>query len=286
MIDMWPSFRLALSIALIAVALIAITLFLDVRITESNASKYAAIGTILAAIMAVLALFVVAYQTMQLRTSVNLQGDQIRLQAATFELEHRPYLYLYLPSDQLKVWLNQAEGGWFGGGDLRFRNVGKDPASITQADYMVASDVRGEIPLRKWFEEEFGGFPDISSVFPGQEDARVPCHPNISPVERKPQFLYIGAVVSYVGPKKDRRYWYKFSQTYVLEFLKEVDKQPSLVQGPLYKVVVHPLKPDHEWDKNPESEPPKLMLPNWADYLSQSYIKKLTQEKGTLTIRK
>lgn len=154
---------------------------------------------------------------MQLKESVDLQGRQIQLQADGFQLEHRPYLYLHLPLDQIRVWQNETEGGWFGGGDLRFRNVGKDPASITKAQYMVASDARGVIDFVGWFETEFGGFPDIEVVFPGQDDARVP---------------------------------------------------------------THPLKPDHDWDRNTKSEAPELKEPKWKEYPSKGYIKRLTQGIG------
>ncbi len=264
MIEIGPTVKFAISIVFLILGVAGLALLLDVVITAINAEKYSAIGTILAAIVAIPALFFVGFQAMQLRKSVDLQVD-------AFQLEHRPYLFLQLP--QVSVWRNDPEGGWFGGGDLRFKNVGKDPATITTTRYMVASDTRGEIDFVGWFEKEFGGFPDIKMVFPGQEDARVPCHPNISPGDKKPRLLFVGAVISYVGPNADRRYWYKFSQVYVLRFVRGKDKQERILET----VEIHPLKPDHDWDRNMTSAPPDLEQPKWTDYLSQSYIKTLTQ---------
>ena len=234
-------------------------------INESNANKYGTIGTILAALVGMFALFFIGYQSEQLRNQIKLQTDE-------FHLEHRPYLYIHLPPDQLKVWYDEGERAWFGGGNLRFRNVGKDPASIIKTKYMIASDTAGEVDFVAWFERDAGGFPDIKNVFPGQEDAQVPCHPEISTGGKRPKLLYIGAVISYVGPSSKRAYWYKFSQLYVIRFIKRKNEQGRETEW----VSVVPLKPEHDWDKNTDSEAPTLKEPEWKDYLSKTQIKALT----------
>jgi len=273
MIEIWSSHKLPISIFLILLGIVGLALLLNVVITASNANKYNAIGTILAALVGITALLFIGYQASQLKTSVDLQRKQIQAQAEEFKLERRPFLYLHLPLDKVGVWRNVAERAWFGGGNLRFRNVGKDPATIIKTRYMVASDVAGSVDFVGWFEKAFGGFPDIKTVFPVQEDAQVPCHPIISPGNKKPKLFYIGAVVSYVGPTSDRIYWYKFSQLFVIKIEKLKDEHGKEFE----RISIHPHRPDHDWDRNTGSEPPDLKEPDWKDLLSKSYIKTLTE---------
>jgi hypothetical protein len=183
------------------------------------------------------------------------------MQLNAFRVEHRPYLFI--EDDKHYLGKNDPEGGWFGGVDLRFRNVGKDPATITDAKYMVASDVSGEIGVVKWFNEESGGFPDIKVLFPQQEDFRVPMHPNIAPSNKAPRLVYVGAVISYTGPHHDMKYWYKFSRVYAIQHKPELGWQPQ--------------KPDHDWDNNNNADAPELKVPDWQKYLSQKYISRITQ---------
>ena len=203
--------------------------------------------------------------------SIEAQRDAINLQTEISHLEHRPYLYLYM--NTLGVGQKKPGEAWFGGGSMRFRNVGRDPASNIKTQHMVASDTLNEIDFVGWFEKAFGGFPHINSVFPGQEDAEVPCHPMISTGDKKPKLMYIGAVVTYEGPKSGMIYWYKFSRVYAIKFSKEKDKEG------LVKVSIYPLKADHDWDKNLNGQPPKLELPNWKNLLSKSYINQITSEE-------
>jgi hypothetical protein len=249
----------------------AVAMLLEHVITSSNANKYSAIGTLFAAFVGLAALLFVGIQAIQLKTSVDIQAQQSQMQLAAFRVERRPYLFLEDVDPILSR--NDPEGGWFGGVELRFRNVGRDPATITGTEYLVASDVNGVINLVKWFDEESGGFPDIKVLFPEQTDFRVPMHPNIAPPDKKPRLIYIGAVISYSGPHQGMRYWYKFSRMYALE-LKRVrhDKGEDFeFHG------IHPLKPDHDWDRNDNPVAPKLSEPDWQKYLSQAYINRITQ---------
>ena len=247
-----------LVIMAILLLMAALAVFLWLAVKRQNADRYSAIGTCLAAAATISAFFFLGYQ--------------IKLQTDAFQLEHRPYLYLSFDP----VGMGQDEPKrefWFGGGNLRFRNVGKDPASIIKTEYMVASDAIGVVPFREWFEKEFGGFPDITNVFPGQEDAAVPCHPIIGSSKRKPKLLYIGAVVSYTGSSSNIVHWYKFSQVFVVSFPKE-----GRDKGSAERPITIALKPDHEWDRNREDPAPKLKEPDWQAYLSRGYIKTLTSE--------
>ncbi len=248
----------------LAGAFIALIVLAVVFINCENGAKYSAIGAILAALGAIIAAFGTVGALLFL-------ANQVRLQREAFRLEHRPYLYLHM--DDPGVWFNDEVKGWFGGGPLRFRNVGKDPATITKTDYMVASDAQGVIDFKGWFEKDFGGFPDVTSVFPGQENAQVPCHPGIASGDKKPKLLYIGAVVAYVGPESAPVYWYKFSQLYAIG-ISEIRNEQGIEIG--FKITLHPQKPDHDWDRNTDLEVPKLVEPDWQFYLLKPYIKQVT----------
>jgi hypothetical protein len=296
MLEMWSAHKMGIVIALVVIGLlcifVALAFMLETLIRTENANKYsalgamlAAFGTIIAALGGIGAFFFVGYQAAQLAESVNLQGEE-------FALEHRPYLYLdleltkqpflyYQTKEGIQnlnlfgIWPNKNENAYFGGGDLYFRNAGKDPATITRTEYRVRSDQRRDLDFVKWFQDAAGGFPDIKTVMPNQQGLRVPCHPIVSEGAKVPKLLFVGAVISYVGPQKGteerRRYWYKFRQTFVVELrTAEVDGQP--VEFP----VLHPHVVDTDWDRNEGKDPPPLEDPNWDDLLSKSYVKTLT----------
>lgn len=272
----WSNYKLLISISGLIICFVVLPLiFLYTRITKQNAEKYSAIGSILLAIVGIPTLFFLGYQTMQLKRSVDIQSTQNTIESTKFDLEQRPYVYLKL--NKLSVTPNQSEGGWFGGGDLQFINVGKEPATILQTDYMVASDIRGKIDFVKWFKEAYGDFPDIKTVFPGQEDASVPCHPLISSLNPRPKMLYVAAVISYTGSRTKKVYWYKFSQLYIIA-IKET-KASDGAQS--YNISLYPYSPDHEWDRNAEQKAPVLAVPNWQKYLSKDYVRHVTKENNS-----
>jgi hypothetical protein len=292
---LWSAQKLGIIIGVILICIIGLfvgaTLLLDILIKTSNANRYSAIGTFLAAIGTILAalggigaFFFVGYQALQLGESVNLQRDE-------FALEHRPYLYLELElTNQLLVfklndqsiqvnlkgiWPNINKTAYFGGGDLFFKNVGKDPANIIKTEYRVRSDLLRDLDFIQWFKDAYGGFPDITSVMPNQQNLRVPCHPSVSTGPTAPKLVFIGAVISYVGPQKgtekEKKYWYKFSQVFVVVF-EEIE-----IAG--QKKVIPTLQPhimETDWDRNEGGEPPPLEDPDWDELLKKSYIKTLT----------
>jgi hypothetical protein len=270
--QMFTNIKLTICMLLLLAGFAGIALLLEIVITSSNAQRYSAIGAIFAAAGALFALLVFGYQSWQMKQTVAIQAEQSKMQLEAFRVEHRPYLFV---EDDRKFYLNRndAEGGWFGGVDLRFRNVGKDPATITEAKYMVASDVRGIINVVKWFDEESGGFPDIKVLFPQQEDFRVPMHPNIAPADKRPRLIYVGAVISYTGPHHDMKYWYKFSRLYVIHITSLRNESGHVTEVG----EIQALKPDHDWDNNSNSQAPALAEPKWQDYLSQKYIGRITQ---------
>ncbi|MCK4391162.1 MAG: hypothetical protein KAV83_13100 [Desulfobacterales bacterium] len=240
--------------------------------TEPVARKFVVLGTVFGALGTVGAFFFVGYQAIQLEKSVKLQTDQIELQAEEYHLEKRPYLYVHLKN--VAVWKRKSDGPWFGGGRLYFKNQGRVPARVIKTQYMVASDQRGNTDFVNWFEEAYGGFPDVKTVFPDQQDAFVPCHPIIGETGITPKLFYVGAVIMYSGIKPNEAYWYKFSRLYVVEF--DIEKDDKGKERNVIKV--HPHKPDHDWDKNTGSVPPILKEPNWKKYLSKTYITTLTQK--------
>jgi hypothetical protein len=295
MLELWPGHKMGIIIGLAVIGLLCLFLAaafaLEVLIKTSNADKYTALGTILAAIATIIAaiggiaaFFFVGYQAVKLGESVNLQREE-------FSLEHRPYLYteLKLTNQPLSlkingkfaqvnlegIWRNEKENAYFGGGDLYFRNVGKDPATITKTEYRVRSDARRDLDFVQWFKEAYGGFPDITSVMPNQQNLRVPCHPIVSLTAEAPKLLFVGAVISYVGPQKEtekqRKYWYKFSQLFVVELTAhQINGQKIIIP------VLHPHVMYTDWDRNEGKDPPPLEDPNWDDLLKKSYVKTLT----------
>lgn len=198
-------------------------------------------------------LIFIGIQSFSIKTQTKILKD-------SHEAEHRPYLYLHLVDT--KIWHNKVRKAWFGGGYLRFINIGKVPANIINTEYMVASNISGVIKNREWFEKDSGGYPDINVVMPNQEDVQVPCGPMISGSDVKPKLLYIGATITYRGYDPDKIYWFKYSQLFVIPFTK---------------LLLKPLKHDHEWDQNENINPPILKEPDWEEYLSRNYIKTLTK---------
>lgn len=232
-----------------------------------NYQRVSAIGTLLGALGAVIGLFFIGYQALQVKASLNLQRR-------AHKLETRPYVYARLEGFALTEGKKGAHH-WFGGGNLYLRNESKIPASIipNESQFMVASDESGVIEIVEWFEKAVGGFPYVTTVFPNQNDAFVPLHPIIG---KKPTLLYIGALIAYTGAEPQDRYWYKFSQRYAIKWIKKANAKRK---EEVVLADVMPLPPDHGWDRNVErGRPPKLQEPNWGYYLSQSYIKSFTDQ--------
>ncbi|MCK4818418.1 hypothetical protein KA005_21790 [bacterium] len=253
---MFSHHKLTIAIGLILLSVI-VGILLWILVTESNAQKLGAIGTVLGAIGAVGALGFIGYQAIQLKASIDLQIE-------AFNLEKRPYLHPSL--ENLNVWRRSKESEWcYGGGDLYFINPGNVPASIVNSEYMIATDEQGKIGIVEWFEKEYGEFPDIKSVFPGQRGVFVPLHPTIG---KKPNLLYVGAVIAYTGTKPGLKYWYKFSRIYILKFRTcktQTGEEKEIIS-------ISPHTPDYEWDRNTGSDAPILKEPDWKFYLSTGSI--------------
>lgn len=283
MMELWSGHKFGIAFGIIVVSLLALfagaAILLEVLIKTSNVSKYTAIGTVIAAIGTIVAaiggigaLYFVGYQAIHLKRSVDLQGDQIRAQSEEFHLDRRPYLYVELRD--LRIWKNPIEKNWFGGGDIYFMNVGQDPATIVDSQYVACSDVtRDSADLKNWFERDFAGFPEIKTVMHGQENLRVAVHPIVGPGDKQPKLLYIGGVISYVGPQKDRKYWYKYAQVFV------ASTETKRLDGGEVVKDLFPGKADTDWDKNENSDPPVLQVPDWDSYLAKGYIKTVTQRQ-------
>jgi hypothetical protein len=295
MLELWSDHRIGICIGVIVIGLLCLfvgaALILEMLIKTSNASKYNALGTLIAAIGTVLvaiggigALLFVGYQAVKLGESVNLQREELTL-------EHRPYLYVELeltkeivmingkPSNANfnGIWPNKEEGAYFGGGDFYFRNVGRDPATITKTEYRVRSNLKRKADFVKWFKDYYGGFPDITSVMPNQNKLKVTCHPIVSSIAEAPKLLFVGAVISYGGTQKEtdkeRKYWYKFSKLYIVELKNfEINSEKIIIP------VLHPHVMYTDWDRNKGKDPPPLEDPNWDELLKISYIKTLTDK--------
>ncbi len=222
----------------------------------------------------VILVLLIGVQSSNIKTQTDKMVEQTKIFKDSYKVEHRPYLYLDLRDINdinlrgISVWRNFPGSGWYGGGNLHFINTGKEPATIINSKYMVASDRKGDTNFIEWFQNAYGGFTDVSVVMPNQEDVHVPCHPIIADGNERPRLLYIGATITYKGSNPDKTYWFKFSQLFIIEFKKLPNK---LV------IIGHPHTPDHDWDQNKNINPPILKEPDWQEYLSRNYIKTLTK---------
>ncbi|PKN67171.1 MAG: hypothetical protein CVU57_04260 [Deltaproteobacteria bacterium HGW-Deltaproteobacteria-15] len=236
-------------------------------IRDSNVQKAVAIGAVLGAVGTIGAFFFLWHQSVKLK-------DTIQLQTETFKLEKRPYLFAYLSkkgnkSVEFDIWKNAEHGAFYGGGDLFFENVGQVPATIGKTQYLVASDELGDTNVVRWFEEAMGKYPDVKTIFPGQQNISVALHPQLG---KKPRLVYVGAVIPYTGIKPQEKYWYKFSQLFIVQYRKVPDKEGNLKPA----IAVSPHFADHDWDKHSASDPPVLSTPDWNYWLERSHIKQIT----------
>src|SRR5574341_160242 len=105
------SFKIALITVLLAAGFAGLALLLELVITSSNAEKYSAIGTILAATAVIPTLFFLGYQSWQMKRAVHIQAKQSKMQLETFRVEHGPYVFI--EDDNHMLTRNDPEGGWF-----------------------------------------------------------------------------------------------------------------------------------------------------------------------------
>jgi hypothetical protein len=188
-------------------------------------------------------------------------GFQIDTQREDFSLDKRPYLYLYL-----EPVFNFAESQLFGGGGLVFDNRGKIPASDVVLDFQISSDKNREPKLKEWYVENFGDFPQVTTVFPDHKGTFVFIHPQIG---NDAKLCYLAAKVSYSSTKTKKKYWYTFRTLYALNR----DHQGNLTKdknGNLSATLIYTYT---DWDRNSDKEAPALVDCDWDKHLSAKAMK-------------
>ncbi len=248
--------KFSLFLAIIILLILAAVFFLESILTDSNAQRISALATVVGSIGSIVVLAFLSYQSLKLRDSINLQAESTRLQTESFNLEQRPYLWLDMhsnmskgdPPDVKKI---------FGGGYLFFRNEGKIPANIVDAQYLIASDVNKNIDLVKWFESARGSFPQIKTIFPNQKDNYVFLNPIIGDIDNKPKLLFISALIKYTGKDSQKFYWYKFTR-----LIEIAEFDPEKNAGRISTILI-----DDDWDRDSPSNPSSLKYPDWDKYL-------------------
>ena len=251
MANFLSKYELAIVSFLILLGVVGLAFVLDWLIKFSSPETYTAIGTMLLALVAIPALF--------------FAGLQARSLLDAFNLEKRPYLYVFLVPLEINLGPSPDSRNIFGGGKLHFRNEGPIPASDIKAEYVVASDVNRDIALEEWFQDALGGFPHVRTVYPRQNDQYVYLHPTIGSLEKRPKVLFVGAVISYAGLEPQKRYWLKFSRLYSLNV--------SEIEGRKFGSTI--LELEDFWDRNCNFDDlPEIKKPDWDQYLSKSYIKR------------
>ncbi|MBW1796015.1 MAG: hypothetical protein JRJ38_16595 [Deltaproteobacteria bacterium] len=266
MFDIFFNPKLIILIILIITVLICLGIF---KIREKNAQKIIAIGTLLMGIPAIGALCVLTYQTSQLKSSIDLQTRSIEIQTERFNLEKRPYLWVELKKRHIATGAVEKRS-IFGGGNLHYYNKGEVPAGDIKLEFIVESDIIRTNELDKWFKEARGGFPQIKTVFPNQSDLYVGLHPFIGNMGNLPKLIFIGALITYTGMDKNKKYWYKAEWLYEIIYKIKIEKLEGKVkeQQEIQEVAFSPLKIYTDWDRNTNFEVPELKEPDWDYYLS------------------
>ena len=197
--------------------------------------------------------------------NLNRQTDIIR---RSFELENRPYLYVDISPVTLSV-REKAEDGHeydnlFVGADLKYKNVGKLPACNIKSEIHFYSDVDiGDNfeRLKKWFIDNYGHFPEPTSIFPNQEGQLIPCRVDCSEATKKYLFTIR---ITYTGEDPNKVYWYSTDVRYSIEkgyfkqeqkFIREGDK---IIQVPGRKEYdVYLLEVNSDYDRDGKVDMPK-----------------------------
>ena len=170
----------------------------------------------------------------------------IDLQTETFNLEKRPYLYVYFePIFKYQFGTNTI----FGGGYIHYKNEGQITATVIKTDLLITADT-GDVKIEEWYSRALGGMPGIKTLFPQHVDAKIR---RIGGLNAIPKFFFIGVLVRYTGIDKGKTYWYKFSQVYN-------------IYGDGKDVTLSLITNDTSWDEESGKEPSLISRPDFSIY--------------------
>lgn len=165
------------------------------------------------------------------------------LQQKSSDLETRPYLSLRIAN---LSW-NTTPTDTFIGPDVVYSNLGKVPASNIQTKFYITTDKDGgNHALEEYAKENWGGYPAVTFLAPGQTEA-ISRRLSLSP---STEVYYFHAVATYEGIEKDKQYWTELRKAFRItnRLFIEIDSFGN-------------------WDRTDEVAVPEVHPPNMADYL-------------------
>lgn len=175
------------------------------------------------------------------------------LQQKSSDLETRPYLSLRIAN---LSW-NTTPTDTFIGPDVVYSNLGKVPASNIQTKFYITTDKDGgNHALEEYAKENWGGYPAVTFLAPGQIEA-ISRRLSLSP---STEVYYFHAVATYEGIEKDKRYWTELKKAFRItnRFFIEIDSFGN-------------------WDRTDDLAIPEARPPNMADYLPKKPATKQTE---------
>lgn len=190
----------------------------------------------------------------------------------TFELENRPYLYVDIEpvvfSHREKIPnTNEEYDNLFVGATLKYKNVGKIPACNIESNIYFYSDVdKGNNfdKLKDWYIEEFGYFPEPTTIFPHQEGQKIPCRVDCS--ESTKEYMF-SIRITYTGENPDKAYWYATDVNYSIEkasfkqgqsFIRKGNEIVQTLGNKEYSVYIVKAESDYDRDRKSEILPPAI----------------------------
>lgn len=181
--------------------------------------------------MGILATSLTAFFILVQSININRQTHIIQ---RSFELENRPYLYIDISplafSNREKLPnTNEEYDNLYVGAELTYKNVGKLPACNINSEIHFYSDMdEGDNfeRLKQEYREEFGYFPEPTTIFPHQEGQKIKATPDCS--EATKDYLFT-IRITYTGENPDKVYWYATDVRYSIEKGRFIQKQ-KLIQ--------------------------------------------------------
>ena len=154
------------------------------------------------------------------------------------EMRVRPYLEV---DPVYPVMIDNADGGnTYFGNYILLKNMGRSPAVNVKVAYYMTTEVDSNKSVGPgWFDQKTEGVSFLGFVAPGTM-AKEPGFRALSP---SASYFYFEAVVSYLGPNSQKRYWSHTRRVF------KVDKASK-------KLVL--LSDETDWDKNKYFSIPRL----------------------------
>lgn len=192
--------------------------------------------------------------------SLTMTKRSLEITQEQFILANRPYLHGTFEQRPLDQDDNNV---YYGMGNLKLKNTGIIPASIIteRTDYCITdSEQRVITDIKGWYKTNRGAFPEVSAVF-REGNNPIPLRAQIG---KRPDLVYISAIIPYTGVDPKKIYWYKFNRLF---HLIKSESEPSKYVG------ISILKTEEEWDRNTAVSVPKFQEPDWEFWKKKLNIK-------------